>query len=244
VYVTRWESPIDLEDILGRIAKGVDGDSVPLPKGYALDQIAEREKSMDWPIPQEIRTLYHWFTPLRWKAAIRNKEYENALPAGAPSWFTNPYLMPLERTGWKNRHSEDISKEIKGASESARKRATGWETSFNFCFAATSMGEEIVYCLNPPELNRGLITCWCEMPLPGGLLLGNSLAHWLARFHDCGNREYALAIGTIDVSDEEKELDNEPGLDDPLRNDFLQDHLRLNPNDEYARGLLSRKFWD
>jgi hypothetical protein len=214
---------------------------MPIPEGYSLSAINERERAISWPIPEEIRILYQWFTPLRWKAAIDNKNYADAIPGASP-WFTNPYLMPLENAGWRNRNNEDISNEIKLAPESIRERAATWESTFNFRFAASDIGEEIVYCLNPPEFNPGLIVCWYQARGHRGVLLGNSLAHWLARFHECGNSEYALAPGCIDTTQDEKEFDNEKGLEEPLRSQFLHDHLRLNPDDEYARQLLSRKF--
>ena len=240
--MTRWEAPVNLEDALREIARGAEGNPLPTPKGYSLAQITEREKEMDWPIPQEIRALYHWFTPLRWKAAINNRDYADSIPQGASPWFTNPYLMPLEDAGWRNRHGEVISKEIRFAPHTVRERAANWESSFNFCFAASDLGEEIVYCLNPPELNPGIIVCWYQTGGPRGILLGNSLAQWLARFHACSDCEFALAAGNIDATDEEEKLDGIKGLKEPLRSDFLRDHLRLNPDDEYARKLLTRKF--
>ena len=59
------------------------------------------------------------------------------------------------------------------------------------------------------------------------VVLGDTLSQWLSRFITCGFREPSI------------HHDNFADLNTDLRPDYLSDHLRLNPTDEWARARMA-----
>ncbi len=110
--------------------------------------------------------------------------------------------------------------------------AANWESALYFRFGAFGYGDVLLYTANPPEPPIGKI-----MVTVSGkdqhIILGNSLAQWLTRLNDCGGYEYAYTMSAIEPEANEPTSEHQ-GLREPLRTEFLKDHIFLNPGDEKA----------
>lgn len=195
--------------------------------GHTEEEINRHIEALKQPLPNEVRAVYRMFSGCPFESMIN--EYQQGKRTSCET-ATDTLLQELTDSEWAWGEPE-----LHGIED--------WDPSWAHCrffgFAQTTDGSRIVYCPNPPDRQAGTILlldheCANEKRSPVNdkwstsiVLLADSLAAWLVRWALFGFEEpgkWAEAVS----GDEES----------TLYQDFLADHLRLNPGLEWPQKYL------
>lgn len=183
-------------------------------KGYPSSVLSETDRRLVRPMPPELRELYSRVTPVP-----QCPEPEYGLVALQPA--DDPDLMWLDAP-----EARAARLWVCPASECW---LIGWTEARLLLIGYTPFGDVLLWCEGLKDYPAGTIVLTDHDGDDNPIVLGQSLAEWLARYHAFDLVEYSIVPGSID------DLDPQSALW------FLHDHLRLNPHSGWAREELQKR---
>jgi len=182
-------------------------------RGSSAKAISAAEKRLDRPLPDDMRTFYRHVTPLPECTQFGGGSV-GFQPIGDLdlTWLDEPSLR--EEKLWVGPQGECW--------------LDGWDNAHLLVIGYTEFGDWLLWCGGLAGRPNGTIVLTDHEGADNPIVLGDSLAQWLARYWTYGFIEYSIAEGSVDDVGASK------------TKAFLQDHLRLNPHCTWAERKLGR----
>jgi hypothetical protein len=209
-----WRN-VSIDQVLDRCAGDlIERGLATSRRGFTTSELEAVDRRLGRPMPDELRAFYRRVTPVpHWP------DPEYGLIAFQPpddeglTWLDDPTLR---------------AEKLWVAPPAGECWLAGWGDARLLAIGYTPFGDWLLWCDGLQGRPVGTVVLTDHDSDENPIVLGDSLAQWLGRYHTFGLSEYAIAPA---------------GLDDIERNEafvFLSDHLRLNPESAWAREKLRK----
>lgn len=203
---------VTVEQAVNRCAEAlIDRGLATKQRGYSANVLSAVNRRLGRPMPPDLHAFYANVTPVG-----HFPEPEYGLVCFQPAddlnikWLDDPTL----RDGHLN----------VGAEEECW--LEGWAQSRPLVFGYTPFGDSLLWSEGLKDYPAGTIILTDHESDENPVVLGDSFGEWLARYHAFGLSEFAIAPGSLDEIAKPKALA------------FVADHLRLNPQSQWAKHKL------
>jgi hypothetical protein len=183
-------------------------------RGASEKEIIAAEGRLGRPLPDDLRFFFLHVTPVP-ESPLLGGGFVGFQPIGDPdlTWLDDP----------------DLREEKLWVCPSADCWLDGWQTARLLVVGYTDFGDWLLWCDGLSNRATGTIVLTDHEGENNPIVLGDSLAQWLGRYSTFGFIEYSIAEGGLEeIEWMAAEL-------------FLRDHLRLNPQCQWAKKMLRRK---
>jgi hypothetical protein len=180
-------------------------------RGSSKSEIVSAEKRLGRPLPDDVSVFYERVTPVPECTQFGGGSV-GFQPIGDAdfTWLDDPIVR--EEKLWVGPQSDCW--------------LDGWSRARLLVIGYTEFGDWLLWCAGLSGRPDGTIVLTDHEGENNPLVLGDSFAQWLGRYWTYGFIEYSIAEGSLDDSGPANAAA------------FVRDHLRLNPQCEWAKQRL------